>query len=280
MIRNLISDMLEEKLKQVDGEMQFLKFAEFLSSMLDFSNSTIAHPEVQKMMKEEKFDLVIVSMFGSTFTAGLAAHFDCPLAILTQIQAPQFVGDLVGNPMAMATVPHMFSNFNPEMTFVERLKNALFYFAENIITKIYFYYEKKYYDSVFPSPKYPSFDDVLKNVSLVLVNAHFSQGNPVPRLPNIVEIGGVQVKEKLNPLPKDIQEFLDSAVTGAVYFSLGSNMKSSLLPRELLYQLMNVFGMLDMKVLFKWELDEKFPFMPQNVLPVKWLPQNEVLGKF
>lgn len=56
--------------------------------MLELSNLTLAHPKIQSIMKEESFDLVIVSMIGNAFSIGLAAHFKCPLVVLTRSQAP------------------------------------------------------------------------------------------------------------------------------------------------------------------------------------------------
>lgn len=43
---------------------------------------------------------------------------------------------------------------------------------------------------------------MLKNVSLILTCSHFSGGIIRPNVPAIVEIGGIQVKPKPNPLPK------------------------------------------------------------------------------
>jgi glucuronosyltransferase len=45
------------------------------------------------------------------------------------------------------------------------------------------------------------------NVSMVFVNTHFSTSGPRPNLPNMIEIGGIQIKEKPWPLPK-VKEFV------------------------------------------------------------------------
>lgn len=180
----------------------------------------------------------------------------------------------------MSIVPHLFSGFENPMSFWSRVKNTLYLGIELIATQFYYHFERSYYRKHFPSPTYPTFDEMLGNVSLILVNAHFSQGITVPRVPNMVEIGGIQIKEKLDPLSENIKKFLDNSVNGTVYFSLGSNMKSTMLPEETLHMLMDVFRSLDMQVIFKWESDEPIPLQPSNVFTDKWLPQNEVLGKF
>lgn len=54
----------------------------------------------------------------------------------------------------------------------------------------------------FPADRYRSYDESLRNVSLSLVNSHFSSGLIRPYVPNLVEIGGIQVKPKPSPLPE------------------------------------------------------------------------------
>lgn len=46
-----------------------------------------------------------------------------------------------------------------------------------------------------------SFSNAVKNLSLILVNSHLSQGNVRPNVPGIIEIGGIQVKSTPSPLP-------------------------------------------------------------------------------
>ena len=54
---------------------------------------------------------------------------------------------------------------------------------------------------IFPS-HHRTYDESLKNISMVLVNGHFSQGHPRPNVPAVVEVGGIQVKPKANQLPE------------------------------------------------------------------------------
>lgn len=58
----------------------------------------------------------------------------------------------------------------------------------------------------FPADRYRSFDDSMSNVSLALINIHFSSGTVRPYLPNMIEIGGIQVKPKPSPLPQVNEE--------------------------------------------------------------------------
>ncbi|XP_037931783.1 UDP-glucosyltransferase 2-like [Teleopsis dalmanni] len=105
----------------------------------------------------------------------------------------------------------------------------------------------------FPADQYPSLDEVKKNISLVFTNHHFSQGPIRPNVPAMVEIGGIQIKEKPDPLPEDIKQHLDSAKNGAIFFSLGSTVKSSHVPKEKTKMWFDVLSKLPYKILWKWE---------------------------
>ena len=56
----------------------------------------------------------------------------------------------------------------------------------------------------FPEGEYPPLDELKRNVSLVLLNEHFTQSVPRPYVPNMIEVGGLQIKDKPSPLPEVI----------------------------------------------------------------------------
>lgn len=129
----------------------------------------------------------------------------------------------------------------------------------------------------FPPDRYRSYEESLKNVSLLLLNTHFSSTRPRAYLPNVIEVGGLQVKPTPSPLPGDLKKFLDEAENGAILFSLGSNVKSNFLPKETLSTILKVFSKIKQRIVMKWELDE-LEGKPENVFISKWLPQDDVLA--
>ena len=58
---------------------------------------------------------------------------------------------------------------------------------------------------------------------------------------------------------------------------MGSNAKSTFLPKEKLEILIKTFAKLKQRVIWKWETDE-LPGKPDNVLIGKWLPQDDILA--
>lgn len=77
---------------------------------------------------------------------------------------------------------------------------------------------------------------------------------------------------------QDLKTILDSAEHGVIYFSLGSVVKSSKMPRETVSFLLSELAKLKQTVLWKWE-DVKLPNLPKNVVVKKWFPQNDILSK-
>lgn len=64
---------------------------------------------------------------------------------------------------------------------------------------------------------------------------------------------------------------------GVVYFSLGSVVKSSKMPKETVSLLLSELSKIEQTVLWKWESDD-VPQLPKNVIIRKWFPQNDILG--
>lgn len=96
----------------------------------------------------------------------------------------------------------------------------------------------------------------------MLVNNHWSYTKPRPLMPNMINVGGVHIRDP-KPLPEDIKSFLDGAENGAIYLSIGSYLQSSSMPEETVNKIVKVFGKLKQRVLWKYEA--KLKNMPKNV---------------
>ncbi|XP_037931782.1 UDP-glycosyltransferase UGT5-like [Teleopsis dalmanni] len=252
-----------------------------LSNIMEMANETMGHPTMQEFLKNHKkssFDLIIYGYFMNEFHFGLSAHFDCPTVVSFMIQPMLFLNDLVGNPEQISYVPTMLSSLKQPLTFLGRVQNFLASMLENSLMMPLLNYENnKYYRTYFPADQYPSLDEVKKNISLVFTNHHFSQGPIRPNVPAMVEIGGIQIKEKPDPLPVDIKQHLDSATNGAIFFSLGSTVKSSHVPKEKTKMWFNVLSKLPYKILWKWE-EADAPGFSENIVYRSWLPQDDILA--
>ncbi|CAH1993762.1 unnamed protein product [Acanthoscelides obtectus] len=113
-------------------------------------------------------------------------------------------------------------------------------------------------------------------MSLLLLTTNPILYEPRPNVPTVISMEQMHIKP-VKPLPKDLKQFLDSAKEGAVYFSLGSNVKSINIPEKLRKLLIEAFAELPYKVLWKFE-DDNLPGKPKNVFIGKWIPQQDVLA--
>lgn len=236
----------------------------------------LSDPKVKSLINSNRtFDLVIQEFWSGESLMAFAHHFNAPLVIFSTTGASDWSNYLVSNPSPFSYVPYSLSEFTTSMTFLER--------AKNLFLHCYFLYLKhfvllpKHQELItthFPRP--PGIEDVIYNVSLILLNSHPSVTPPYPLASNMIEIGGFHITEE--PMPNDLQEFLDDASQGAIYFCMGSNVQSKSMGRKRIGAILKVFSGLREKVLWKFEAEE-LPNKPANVEIRKWLPQRAVLGK-
>jgi len=135
---------------------------------------------------------------------------------------------------------------------------------------------QKVFKKYFPNAK-KTMEEVMDSFSLILLGQHFSLSYPRPYMPNMIEVGGMQISHKPKPLPEDIKQFIEGSPNGVIYFSMGSNVKSKDLPQETRDILLKTFAKLKQRVLWKFE-DDEMPGKPANVLIKKWYPQPDILA--
>uniref|UniRef100_A0A1B0A5W2 UDP-glycosyltransferases domain-containing protein n=1 Tax=Glossina pallidipes TaxID=7398 RepID=A0A1B0A5W2_GLOPL len=232
---------------------------------------------------DTKFDLVIVGYFLNSFQLGVAAKFNAPV-VLSWMSAPiQIINNYVGNPNGISYVPNtmLAVKLGDKMNFQERVQNFLTATVFDIFRKIMDYRNQRFYNELFPNAdgKFPTYQEMKNNVSLVFCNSHFTEGPIRPNVPAIIEIGGIQVKEKPNPLPEDISSFLhESKVHGAILFCLGSNLKSEFIKPEVTKTIFQVLSSLKQNVIWKWDDLTNTPGISKNIIYKQWIPQDDILA--
>ena len=92
--------------------------------------------------------------------------------------------------------------------------------------------------------------------------SHFTTHGSWPYLPNVIEIGGLHLKDPKD-LPKDLETFMDSSPNGVAFVSFGSSLSPSKLPKEKLEIFVEAFSNLELS---------------KNVKISSWLPQQDLLG--
>nr|CAD7260617.1 unnamed protein product [Timema shepardi] len=296
--------------------------------------SSKAAKKLSSLANTEKFDLIIVDITGMECVLGYIHKFGSPPVIgITAYSHPVWTSYATGNPHNPAYFPEITLPFSNRMTFKERLQNFMLH-AFTIISRNYYYmdrfdkqsrayfgdempyvgsYERNmsiimvntHFSFDYPQPHVPAiipvgglhlkpaqdlpqqsrayFGDEMpyvgsyeRNMSIIMVNTHFSFDYPQPHVPAIIPVGGLHLKPAQD-LPQDLKKLMDEAENGFIFFSLGSNLRSDMLSEEKRKVFLKAFSTLRCKVFWKWESDH-LPGQPSNVEVRKWLPQNDILG--
>ena len=90
--------------------------------------------------------------------------------------------------------------------------------------------------------------------------------------PNVIEVAGLNVKEA-QPLPKDLQQWMNTATNGVILVSFGSFFKPSQMDNKKLEIMLNTFRSLS-QYSFIWKWDAEVENLPSNVKKMSWIPQQ------
>ncbi|XP_046736273.1 UDP-glucosyltransferase 2-like [Diprion similis] len=242
----------------------------------------MALPEFQKLIKNQEkdspYDLVIVELFGANCYAALGQHFKVPVVAVVTSAIWPWVNDAVANPDNPAYVPHTLSGLDVHMNFWQRFQNALTLLKAKFEFQ---YYSDKQNEQI---KKYigihaPNLDEATRNVSLLLVNSHYTLNGVRPFTMAAVEVGGLHIAETPDPLPNDVQQWLDESKDGFVYISFGSMVKIESYPTKSLIALYASLAKLaPRRVLMKISKPNELPpGLPSNVMTRPWISQLAAL---
>ncbi|XP_044258452.1 UDP-glycosyltransferase UGT5-like [Tribolium madens] len=249
---------------------------QYVEMMNDIIIQELEHPQVQEIIndKNEHFDLVIVEFLNPAMVA-FGKRFNCPFIGMSPMDLTNFVHEALGHPISPALFPDFISHYDSEMSFFERVLNTFYYVGSKLYFKFYFYPKideiiKKYFGE-----DVPALEEMQRNASMVFLNTNPIIHNIRPLMSNVIMVGGGTHFERDSALPEDIQKFLDGAENGAIYFSLGTNVKSKDLDKETKTTFLQVFSELPYKVL--WKFEDTSISTNSKILVKPWLPQQQIL---
>ncbi|XP_053649663.1 UDP-glycosyltransferase UGT5 isoform X3 [Cherax quadricarinatus] len=231
-------------------------------------------PVVKELYERRKeFDLIVINhMFNE-----IAYPFlhECTFITLATPGMDPRQSAVLGNVLNPAYVP-VFIDFPKPMSIWHRFLNTLVHIGRVFIWDMWAIVPliQKQISAQFP--ELPPLLELERNMSLTLLNTHFSIGMTLPLLPSQVEVGAMHCRPG-NPLSQELETWITGAgSSGVIYFSLGSVTRSSSMPVQYRDIFIGAFRRLPQRVIWKYE--EDLENVPDNVMISKWLPQQDILA--
>ncbi|KAH8331593.1 hypothetical protein KR074_007669, partial [Drosophila pseudoananassae] len=229
--------------------------------------------------KAGKYDLLLVEQFYNEGALILGHLYQIPVITVSTFGYANYLSQLFGIVSPWSYVPHLYMPYTDRMSLWDRVGNVFMSATEDLMRRYSYYPEhdailQKHFSHLLD--RVPTINELERNISAILLNQYVPLASPRPIAYNMIPVGGLHIKPS-KALPENLQNFLDGATHGAIYFSLGSQVQSADLPPEKLKIFLNVFGSLKQRVLWKFE-DESLPNLPANVKVQKWTPQADILA--
>lgn len=151
-------------------------------------------PAVRHLLDDRtaSFDLVITEHFNSELQLGFAAKYRVPFILLSSCPLMPWTTSLVGQSQHTAYRPSVLSGLPERMDLVQRLTNT----AVAIVSTAVFRLMHRPWSQRMLKKHLGldvSLDELASNVSLVLVNTHWSLNGVSPTMPAVKETGGMHV---------------------------------------------------------------------------------------
>ena len=165
------------------------------------ADATFDDPRVRDLIANEKFDIVLISEASGIFGLPFAWQYNAPYIMLSPNVL--FLGRAtdLGDDEHYSYVPYIMSSYSDKMSFYQRTMNYLLSkfgaaFAPFIYPKIWSSIEEKRLFN-----QLPDYEEMNKNISIILTNTHPSFSYPRTLPPQVVEVGGLHCRPA-KPLPK------------------------------------------------------------------------------
>nr|CAD7458605.1 unnamed protein product [Timema tahoe] len=157
--------------------------------------SSKAAKKLSSLANTEKFDLIIVDLTGMECVLGYIHKFGSPPVIgITAYSHPVWTSYATGNPHNPAYFPEITLPFSNRMTFIKRLQNFMLH-VFTIISRNYYYMNRSDKQSrAYFGDEMPYVGSYERNMSIIMVNTHFSFDHPQPHVPAIIPVGGLHLK--------------------------------------------------------------------------------------
>ncbi|KAK4313431.1 hypothetical protein Pmani_015225 [Petrolisthes manimaculis] len=239
-------------------------------------DSLLGDRYLRQRLRHQRYRVAVVDLIYNECSLALTHHLGIPSV---GYWAFTFAGGEAQYTTAFSppsSVPLIMTHYTDVMTFSQRLYNHLHALASHVVMQVQFLVTG--YQILRHLPTCPWPNTLLSNLSGLLINSHPAIDYPRLLPPSFVNVGGLQIHTP-KPLPKDLEEWLiGSGEAGTIVFSMGFIFQPTVVPKKVIYNLLDAFSRLPQRVLMKYTTSPTDPPPPPNVKMVPWLPQQDILS--
>jgi glucuronosyltransferase len=202
---NKTRDMITSRVKGFGDGQAYWEGA--LQNALEVCRVIFRSVEVQQWVDDSKFDLVVIDTPYNECALGLAFKLNVPHILYGTTSLYMWHQEMFGLPDETSWLPNYYYHFPTDMTFFQRMKNALvplqWSYSTNRVSYIMPQLESLMRKAL-NLTEMPKLDELEKGTSLFLLNTHFTQEYPRSLPPFVVPVGGMHCDEKVvdEPLEK------------------------------------------------------------------------------
>ncbi len=294
-IHNYVPKKLQHWWNQITGDMKLSEMRKNGNLLLFWLSAPQIGIEVCKQLYDDqeainwirnsKFDLIFIDSWFNDCGYGLAHVFQAKTIVLSTMPLFPWFYDAFGIPddSSWATTDTFLALPVKDLHFFHRVINAVMPVYWKLVRDLYYYPElEKITKDAFQLENVPSFSELEKNNSLVFVTSHYSQEFARSFPPNVVSIGGLVLTGENKPVPKDLQDFINKGKDGFIYISFGTVGEFSSLDKKAREEFVKALLQFP-NIQFIWKCSKGLGIdieLPQNFMVVKWVPQQDLLGKY
>lgn len=164
----------------------------FKSAIPKSKNILQCAPIAELIDSNDRYDLLLTGILHNDWYVGFAYKFDVPMInVFANTLLPWFV-DTIGGITNPSYVPNLM-NSDTEMNFFQRINNLYLYVMMKIFGNFYLIEPSQVVANEIFGDDVPLLKEIVKNTSVTLYNAHFTRNKPMPLVPSLIQVGGMNV---------------------------------------------------------------------------------------
>ena len=266
--KHMEMDPTGNRLLQAVEEEMFLEIGLYCEEVLQ-------NKRIMKTIKDQKFDLVVLDglmPFSCMYT--IPYKFGIPYITVHGFQTASWAAGVTGMP---SIEPDIMLELSNRMDFWERLTNLKAWLAV-LNDPVMEVYDKYFLQTYAPEKPLKKFNDIVRDSEMFLLNYEIMcLDYPRVSAPNY-QFLGPSTASPVKPLPRNVEEFIEGAEHGIVVMTVGSFTAWQFTWKILRDKMFSAFGRLKQRVIVQYSLDGNIGSVPENILILKWVPQNDILG--